>query len=463
VVSDGDRRQVFVGGTLVGEFAAGDQAARNALLVQLCQDSRVHLGRMAKAFELSEERVRQLRRKFEQGGLGAVIQIRRGGREPVVTARMRARMVKLFAADEGLDTVAKKFPQISRMSVARELRRWRAERATKAAAVSIASAPALEEPVQRSMKLAIKSTDQVGLDVTTSGATTTLSVEDEAVTAAASEVGVEPAEAGDGCGSTAEEVGNGAAGPSLHTRRELPLAALEDEPARHVQHVGIWIVLALLHAWGVYEYFERLRAKLVHDRVVEARHLGSTALRVAIDATVGALVIGQGTVEGVRRLGTASVRTLLRIALSAPGPEWVRTVLHRFADEVGGTCHHATTFALLRRAHRERDARAVYYVDNHLRRYTGQFVVRKGWRMQDMPRSPERATTGSTTRMDGRCSGSPAPTTTRSPACCARSRGCSARASTSRAPSARASCWCSTAPGPSPTNSPPCATRASTS
>ena len=45
VVSEGDRRQVFVGGTLVGEFAAGDQAARNALLVQLCQDPRVHLGR----------------------------------------------------------------------------------------------------------------------------------------------------------------------------------------------------------------------------------------------------------------------------------------------------------------------------------------------------------------------------------------------------------------------------------
>ena len=40
VVSEGDRRQVFVGGTLVGEFAAGDQAACNALLVQLCQDPR---------------------------------------------------------------------------------------------------------------------------------------------------------------------------------------------------------------------------------------------------------------------------------------------------------------------------------------------------------------------------------------------------------------------------------------
>ncbi|MBN2193623.1 MAG: hypothetical protein JW751_12470, partial [Polyangiaceae bacterium] len=90
VVSEGDRRQVFVGGTLVGEFAAGDRAARNVLFVQLCQDTRVHLGRLAKACELSEERVQQLRRKFEQSGLGAVIQIRRGGREPVVTARMRA-------------------------------------------------------------------------------------------------------------------------------------------------------------------------------------------------------------------------------------------------------------------------------------------------------------------------------------------------------------------------------------
>ncbi|MBN2191254.1 MAG: hypothetical protein JW751_00420 [Polyangiaceae bacterium] len=45
--------------------------------------------------------------------------------------------------------------------------------------------------------------------------------------------------------------------------------------------------------------------------------------------TLRALVIGQGTVEGVRRLCTASAQVLLRVALRVPGLEWVRTVLRR--------------------------------------------------------------------------------------------------------------------------------------
>lgn len=51
------------------------------------------------------------------------------------------------------------------------------------------------------------------------------------------------------------------------------------------------------------------------------------------------------------------------------------------ADKLGAARFHVALLgAYLRRAD---DARGVYYVDNHLRPYTGKHVVRRGWRMQD--------------------------------------------------------------------------------
>lgn len=63
---------VFVGGTLIGAFEEDEQLERNAILVQLSEDPKCHLGRLAEAFGLSTERLRRLRRDYEAGGLEAL-------------------------------------------------------------------------------------------------------------------------------------------------------------------------------------------------------------------------------------------------------------------------------------------------------------------------------------------------------------------------------------------------------
>ena len=56
--------------------------------------------------------------------------------------------------------------------------------------------------------------------------------------------------------------------------------------------------------------------------------------RVAVDALIAALAVGQKCVEGVRRLQTATAGVLLRSA-GAPSASWVRRVLGYLAGEGG--------------------------------------------------------------------------------------------------------------------------------
>jgi hypothetical protein len=72
VVVRGKTTEVFVGGTLIGSYEEGEQLERNAILVQLAMDPSCHLGRLAEAFDMSTERLRQLRREYEAGGIEAL-------------------------------------------------------------------------------------------------------------------------------------------------------------------------------------------------------------------------------------------------------------------------------------------------------------------------------------------------------------------------------------------------------
>lgn len=150
-----------------------------------------------------------------------------------------------------------------------------------------------------------------------------------------------------------------------------PITPLRSRPVasgRLVQHVGSWLLMALAQQHGLHP---------------EAAGLaGGDAIRIAIDATLAALAIGECTVEGVRRLATATAPLLLRCD-HTPTANSVRRRLHAFANE------HSTTLMVrigeryLDAAHATANEPAVFYVDNHMRIYTGQEVVRHGWRMQD--------------------------------------------------------------------------------
>ena len=106
-------------------------------------------------------------------------------------------------------------------------------------------------------------------------------------------------------------------------------------------------------------------------------------LRVVIDSVILALGIGQRCVEGVRRLQTTTGGTLLR-ASHVPSASWSRRVLKEHVEDASSFWTHAAMMQIyLQRERAAQDAAAVFYVDNHMRPYTGKHTLRKGWRMQD--------------------------------------------------------------------------------
>jgi hypothetical protein len=399
----GGRRQVFVGGTLVGCYDVSDKVTRNALVVELSQEPRVHLGQLARAFELCDEQVRQLRRRHEAEGLASVLEVRRGGRKPVVTPGLRKSLHGLFEAGLSIERAhadRRIRGRVSRAVVGRERKAWGEQRrAAEAIRVSpatdqersapraqveveLAVAPAPATPVVSTSAAAQVPLAQASREESSAEESPQEQLPQEELT---SECESEPAEVAP-AGSDFETpvAGNsGAASQSLHTARELPSGVALDGRRQYVQHAGSWILLALMHASGLYQRTEALRLAAIQTGDVDGRHLGATALRVALDAAIIAIGIGQGCMEGVRRLATPTARTLFRIGQALPPPAWVRQVLRRLACARGQVLHVATMLALIQRAQREDEPRAWYYVDNHMRPYTGKHVIRKGWRMQD--------------------------------------------------------------------------------
>ena len=142
-----------------------------------------------------------------------------------------------------------------------------------------------------------------------------------------------------------------------------------------VQHAGGLLLVALIASFGLYE------ASL---KGWEASNRWRDRLRMAIDAVILALGIGQRCVEGVRRLETSTAPILLRCN-RAPSESWVRRIIKRYVDGTGmaSKLHLRMTGVYLESAHSTGDVPAVFYVDNHMRPYTGKFTLRKGWRMQD--------------------------------------------------------------------------------
>ena len=101
-----------------------------------------------------------------------------------------------------------------------------------------------------------------------------------------------------------------------------------------------------------------------------------------------ALAIGQGCVEGVRRLAHQGAAALL-LSARAPSPTWVRRTLGRAAAEGRGFFILASlSGALMRAAATRASELTVFYVDNHLRPYTGIQRLLWGWRMQDKRAMP---------------------------------------------------------------------------
>ncbi|MBX3214919.1 MAG: hypothetical protein KF850_22995 [Labilithrix sp.] len=251
VVHRGDERDVFVGGTLIGSFHVGDDGHRNVLLVGLMADKAARVGRLAAAFDLVPETLRVLRKVHEDEGLAAVVARKHGGSDSKVTPKLRARMYAMFAAGLGASAVHGKLRgQLSLRTVSYARAAWRVEH-------SPASVAETATPADAQLRMPLEAANREAGSASTSV-----------------EAGVQgSAEEGDGT-------------ERIATR--LPLAG------RFVQHLGTWLMLASVARLGLHRRADEYRG----DRVEE------DTLRIALDSVVCALSVGEGCVEGVRRLAT---------------------------------------------------------------------------------------------------------------------------------------------------------------
>jgi hypothetical protein len=153
------------------------------------------------------------------------------------------------------------------------------------------------------------------------------------------------------------------------------VAAAPIRSGKMVQHAGGLLLVAMIASFGLYE------AAL---KGWEASGRWKDRLRMAFDAVILALGIGQKCVEGVRRLETPTAPLLLRTN-HAPSESWVRRIIKRYVDGSGmsNKLHLRMTGVYIDSSRSTEDVPAVFYVDNHMRSYTGKFTLRKGWRMQD--------------------------------------------------------------------------------
>jgi hypothetical protein len=324
VVERAGECDVMVGGRLIGSYRAddADRGPRNVLLIALAK-SGIHLGRLATAFGLGSEQLRRLRRTAERSGLRAVIAPRIGAPSKITPAK-RAWLHAQFAAGLTVTQTTAAQPRgarVSRATIGREHERYKAQRPPAPPSVTADAPPQLSLPF-----VAAAAADAPGVDT------------------------------------------EGAADEGLAVERLVSRAVAS---GRHVQHAGSWLMLALCHRAGLHEE----AAALDRD--------GGDGLRIALDGVIAALAIGERCVEGVRRLATPTAPTLLR-ADHTPTASGLRRRLHRLAEDGGGRrLHEALVGRYLAAARTEADTLAVYFVDNHMRPYTGMHVVRRGWRMQD--------------------------------------------------------------------------------
>lgn len=345
VIRRGGLAQVFVGGTQIGSFEEKDTASRNALLVGLAEDAKVHLGQLADAFDVASETLRLLRRLHAREGLGAVLARRRGGSLSKVTPAQRRKLERLFSQGASISEAHAALPRtagrVSQGTVANVRKAWLRRQQVPAQQQQPGPALALVAPPAVQGTLALEPDAEVRV-----------------APPPAQPAPVAPAQDG-------EEDGGAAAG-------------VRSAPA--VQHLGTWLLLAQVEGLGLYEKALGLG---------EAR-VSPHALRLVLDAVVMALALGEGCVEGVRRLATPSAPALLCAAGGVPSSTWTRRVLGALAQEGGAAALHlGMVREYLEGARLAAGAGGpVFYVDNHLRPYTGQHTLRKGWRMQDKRVAP---------------------------------------------------------------------------
>lgn len=452
---------MHLGGTLLGWFCRDDRdrSMRNVLLVTLAREPKMHLGRLATAFGVTDRYLWVLRRKAETSGIGAVL-LSRMGAKSVVSDQKRRQLRAWFAEGvtptEACRRQGRRGKKLSRATISRERARWLAE-ATAEKTVEAVAAVVGKLPTAETAQSTMTSGDEWQLELPTAETAQSTTMGGDSLPSALATELVSPPPTGDavsqreldsvgssattvttegesereivredsanescavdsntacsdaegrydGDGRRATEIAADAAtcepvtrtsdatssssgadgdgtrdeavegGESSGYSKDESVAVLpqRSEPiksGRHVQHLGTWLLMALAKRDGL------------HDAVTAIAGEGDSN-RIAVDAAVASLAIGEGTIEGVRRLATPTAPLLLRVG-HTPTASGVRRRLWRIGEAGGGELLARVSERYVAEHSTSNDEPAVFLVDNHLRPYTGQQTLRKGWRMQD--------------------------------------------------------------------------------
>jgi transposase len=282
VVDEGDRRLVYVGGTLIGSFGLREWMKRNAILLGLLENDRsLHIGKLCEAFGLSREGLRKMQKQLRSEGLEAVLARRPGSRgQNKVSAPRRQRLEAMFEQGLSISEATKKLGKIGRSTVGFIHKAW-VERGAADAPSQVQ--PPLDGP--SSLPLLPASSEPPMTDTAPTPAAPPLTTE------TSTDGPTEPSPPMGEVGSDDEVRGD-----------DGPIGTRAPTTARSVQHLGTWLVVAMLARLGLHRH-----AQAAGDDRVEAQ-----ALRVALDAVAMAFAIGQKCVEGVRRLATPSAPPLLQ-------------------------------------------------------------------------------------------------------------------------------------------------------
>jgi transposase len=387
VVEDGNERLVFVGGVLIGRFDVGDVGARNVLLVNLTANEGQRGGRLANAFGVHENTVRNIKKRYADGGIEALVRIPKPqGRRPTLNSRQRRLLERMFERGMSVSDVVPHADARYGVKRTTVYKIWRGCRDRIAARQDSASIDAEGVMPKVLTQNELEVGEQSAVDASSEAIVASEEPESVAIEADVRVDGGEHSSSVAGAQATATtEAGGGDVmavegmpecesfddGNEVELTHEDPRdAPLQVGTTHNVQHVGTWIMLAALSNLGLYD---------VIARMAKAQQISVRGLRLAVDAFVAALSIGERSAEGVRRLATPSSDVLLR-AKSAPSAPWVRAVLAR----VSSACAHVQdAMAKVYLSVASRADLAVFYVDNHMRPYTGKETLRKGWRMQD--------------------------------------------------------------------------------
>lgn len=369
---------VVVAGTVIGGWSEGETGSRNSLLVQLAMDPRVHLGKLSKSFGLSSETVRAIRRKYESFGLLAVMTPTVQDRHPLAPETVR-RMESLFTqGKKGEEVVVALRGKACRASVSKYRRLWQEKRDEQLRQSLVERTPEqvpLPLPVESAPVLPPGDCPPQPVTPPASavaGPIETLAVGPKTEAPELGAIRIQRDESDHRVSAIVlrEEAIETAEPEQQPPRKEASIGERMPRSGRGVANAGSWLLVAMVAKLGLYQDAQGLLPAT------------KRSVRVALSALIGALAIGGGCVEGVRRLATRTAAILI-LSSAMPSATWVRRALGAVS---GASEPFHTQFAarLINLANEETgiDFPVVFYVDNHTREYTGKQELAWHFKMQ---------------------------------------------------------------------------------